>query len=378
MGFSIAFCCCVSAHVYDYNNDLSFIAGKGKQEKDEIDKIKAVVSTVAIIARLTPLILCLVATNQMQHWITASRDIKCSDQHITNLTIRNAGEQMDSIYNNNVNILIFDILNIIAIFAPIIWRQCEKCTCRRGKSNTKPREEREFHFKNNASEEWGLRVDTDTWKINAVESGKIGDLFGIQLDWILIQVNCMNCNKRNFDKIFTILHSGEECTMRFQLPAQPVTLDDPDQLVNPDDSDFPAPDYSLLVGVAEPLKVDYVHTSNQGSSESAPYGNIQPANTSQDSVELAKCPTPNCVLAEGVTECVDADDVNPANEGSSVSISRPVLGRQDAQTNLLKQAGAPTNVSAPYDAILWDAWIGEVHDEQINVLPSASCSGSEV
>jgi len=100
----------------------------------------------------------------------------------------------------------------------------------------KPRE-REFHFKDNAIEKWGLRADTDTWEILKVKQGKKGDLLGIRPGWFLIQVNDLECSDVNREKVTSILTMGEECTMRFQLPPEGVYYTDEDDDLN-DDPDF--------------------------------------------------------------------------------------------------------------------------------------------
>lgn len=71
-----------------------------------------------------PLILCLLATRAMDYFIRNSKDIDCSDQAITNEIVSEAGKTMEDIYNTNVRILIFDLLNLLMIFLPIIYRGC--------------------------------------------------------------------------------------------------------------------------------------------------------------------------------------------------------------------------------------------------------------
>lgn len=100
----------------------------------------------------------------------------------------------------------------------------------------KPRE-REFHFKDNAIEKWGLRADTDTWEILKVKPGKKGDVLGIRPGWFLMKVNDMECSDENRDKVTSILTLGEECTMRFQLPPEGEYYTDEDDDLN-DDPDF--------------------------------------------------------------------------------------------------------------------------------------------
>jgi len=84
--------------------------------------------------------------------------------------------------------------------------------------STTPENIREFLFKDNKVEKWGLRADTDSWEILKVKKGQRGMQLGVQKGWRLNTVAGIKCTDENRSEIEEILKAGEECVIRFEVP----------------------------------------------------------------------------------------------------------------------------------------------------------------
>jgi len=121
LGFAIIYCCFVCVHACDDNYDSEWLPGHGKEEQVNLDIMSSCVTCVAVTIRFIPLILCLGLSGKLSSFAEDAQNATCSDA-ITNHIIQSTGEQLEKVYNANVNVLIFDILGLLMILLPICYR----------------------------------------------------------------------------------------------------------------------------------------------------------------------------------------------------------------------------------------------------------------
>jgi len=107
-------------HLFDKDNDLPCIPGEGEQEKKNLNTIKAVLSFISKIAKMIPLILCLVVTDDIHWFFTTSGESNCSDS-LTNQAMSQLGEQIDDVKKSNYNTLYIDIAMICWGIVSFLW-----------------------------------------------------------------------------------------------------------------------------------------------------------------------------------------------------------------------------------------------------------------
>ena len=104
-------------HAFDRDNDLPCIPGEGETERKNIGYIQKTLSFISKIAKLIPLILCLVVTDEIHWFFTTSGEGNCSDS-VTNDAMRDLGEQIDKVKDSNWTNLYIDIAMICWLVVP--------------------------------------------------------------------------------------------------------------------------------------------------------------------------------------------------------------------------------------------------------------------
>ena len=105
-------------HACDRDNDLPCIPGEGETERRNIGYIQKTLSLTSKLAKLIPLILCLVVTDGIHWFFTTSGEGNCSDS-VTNDAMQDLGEQIDSVKNSNWTNLYIDIAMICWVIVPL-------------------------------------------------------------------------------------------------------------------------------------------------------------------------------------------------------------------------------------------------------------------
>jgi len=108
-------------HACDADNDLPCIPGEGQRERDNLSKLQKVMSLTAKIAKMVPLILCLMATDDIHWFFTTAGEGECSDP-LTNQSMTELGTQINDVRESNYNTLYIDCALICWYIIPAaLW-----------------------------------------------------------------------------------------------------------------------------------------------------------------------------------------------------------------------------------------------------------------
>jgi hypothetical protein len=129
----------VIARVFEKDQDLDCIPGKGKQELKNINFGKGICGAISKVAKLAPLFYCLKYTGGVKLFFETVGKAQCSDA-TTNAVFTYLGDTVTKVDKSNYQTLAIDCVGLVVAVLGWMW-QCYKGTCGCGEGDGEEEEE---------------------------------------------------------------------------------------------------------------------------------------------------------------------------------------------------------------------------------------------